>query len=104
MQLVQKKMKTISTGTPNFVPTILDSEGKIKDQLEWSSSFESILDHPRFLSFCNNELSTTIVYDMVDIIYKLEAKMSKVASEVKSIIDAKWIKCLEELDTIRNVT
>lgn len=30
--------------------------------------------------------------------------MSKVASEVKAITDAKWIKNLEELDTIRDIT
>ena len=31
MQLVQNKMKIIVVGTPNFIPRILDSEGKIKD-------------------------------------------------------------------------
>lgn len=30
--------------------------------------------------------------------------MCKVATKVKAIIDAKWTKCLEELDTIRDVT
>ena len=69
-----------------------------------SSSFDNILDHPRFLSFCNNEASATTVYDMIDIIYKVESKMSKVASEVKAINDAKYIKNLEELDTIIDIT
>ena len=34
MQLIQNKMKSIVTGTPSFVPTILDSDGKIKDWIE----------------------------------------------------------------------
>ena len=66
-------MKTIMVGTPNFVPAILDSEGILKDWVEWSSSFEDILDHPRFLSFCNNEESVVVVYDMVDVLYKTKA-------------------------------
>lgn len=78
----------------NFLTTILDSEGKIKDWVEWSSSFESILDHPKFLSFCNNEASANFVYDMVDMLYRMEVEMSMVATKVKAITNAKWTKCL----------
>lgn len=77
MQLIQNKMKIIAIGTPNFVPTILEREGKLKDWVEWTYSFENILYHPRFLSFCNNEASPTIVYDMVDMLYKIEVEISK---------------------------
>ena len=41
---------------------------------------------------------------MVDILYKLEVEMSKVDDEIKATIDTKWSNCLEELDTIRDVT
>lgn len=97
-------MKIIIVGTPNFIPTILDGEGKIEDWFEWSSSFGNIPYHLKFLSYCNNEVSATSVYDMVDILYKLEVEMSKVATEVKAIIDAKWTKSLEDMDIIINVT
>ena len=41
---------------------------------------------------------------MIDILFKIEANMPKVTIEVKAIIDAKWTKCLEDLDTIKNAT
>ena len=85
-------MKIIDIGTPNFMPKILDSDGKMKDWVEWSSCLDNILDHPRFLAYCNNEASITIVYYMTDVIYKIEAEMSKVTVEVKVITYAKWIK------------
>ena len=56
-------MKEIAMGTCSFVPTILDSDGKIKDWVEWSSSFDNILDHPKFLAYWNNEASVMVVYD-----------------------------------------
>ena len=78
-------MKKIVASTPNFAPTILDSEGRMKNWVEWSSSFDYILGHPRFLSYCNNEASATIIYYMVDMLYKIEVEMSKVIFEVKAI-------------------
>ena len=96
-------MKIITTGTPNFVSIVWKNEGKIKDWVEWLSSFDNILDHPRFLSFFNNKESITTVYDMIDILYKLEVEMSKIYLEFKAMTDAKWIKYLEELDTIRDI-
>ena len=41
LQLILNKMKAIATGTPNFVPTILDNDGGVKDWMEWSSSFDN---------------------------------------------------------------
>lgn len=92
LQFIQNKMKIIVVGTPNFVPTILDSKGKIKDWVEWSSSFDNILDHPRFLAYYGNEVGVTVVYDLIDVLYKIESQMSKITIEVRSIIDAKWSK------------
>ena len=63
---IQNKMKTIDVGLPNFVSTILYGEGKLKDCVQWSSSFDNILDHSRFSSYCNNETSITKIYDMID--------------------------------------
>lgn len=41
---------------------------------------------------------------MIDLLYKIELEMGKVIAEVKAITDAKWNKCLDELNTIRDVT
>ena len=82
-------MKEIATGTPNFVPTIFDNDGGVKDWMEWSVSFENILTHPRFLAYCNDEASVVVLYDLIDMLYKLEAEISKVTVEVKDLTDAK---------------
>ena len=76
----------------------------MKNWVEWSSSFDYILGHPRFLSYCNNEASATIIYYMVDMLYKIEVEMSKVIAEVKAITYVKQTKCLDELEAVRNAT
>lgn len=96
-------MKVIATGTPSFVPTILDNNG-VKDWMEWSSSFDNILNRPRTLAQCNDEASVVVVYDLIDMLYKLEAEMEKITAEVKAIIDAKSRKHLEELNGFRDAT
>ena len=41
---------------------------------------------------------------MIDMLYKIEAKMSKVTTEVKGITNVKCTKCRDELDVVRNAT
>ena len=42
-----------------------------------------------------------VVYDLIDMIYKLEAEISKITIEVKSITDAKWNKYLLSYHFVR---
>ena len=78
-------MKEISTRTPKFVPSIMDENGSIREWKEWSSYFDDILKHPRFVAYCNNETDVTTVYDMIDLFYKIELDMGKVTIELKAI-------------------
>lgn len=104
MQLIQGKMKTISMGILNFIPNILDVNGFIKEWQEWSSSFEHILRHLRFVSYYNNEIDVIFVYDMVDFLFRIESNMRKVTGELKAITNIEWKKGIYELDTIRDAT
>ena len=61
LQLIQNKMKIISTVTPNFVPSILEEGGGVKDWKECSSSFDGILNHSRFMAYCNGEVDIVVV-------------------------------------------
>ena len=97
-------MKTISTGTPSFVPNILNENGGVKEWQERSSSFDDFLRHVRFVSYCNNESDVSTVCYMVDLLYKIESEVGKVNVEVKAIIDVKWNKRLDELNTITGAT
>lgn len=91
-------------GTPNFMPTILNNEGYVKSWQEWFESFDLILDHPVFIAFSKGESSAQVVYDMIDMTYKIEVVMKKIIREGKAIIDAKWTKNISELEVVRNTT
>ena len=97
-------MKEITIGAPNFVPSISNKNWNLRDWQECSSSFDDILKHVIFIAYCNNEADVMIVYNMLDVLYKLESKMGKVTIEVKAITDAKWNKYLKELNMIRYAT
>ena len=55
LQAVQSKMKLIVEGVANYIPSILNEDGTLKDWVSWSDSFDNILSHLRFLVYCNNE-------------------------------------------------
>ena len=60
------------------MPTILESDGIVKDLVEWSTSFDSILNHPRFLAYYNDEAGLAVVYDLIDMLCRIEIEMPKV--------------------------
>ena len=66
--------------------------------------FENILNHSRFLAYYNVVIDLIVAYDLIDMLYTLEEKMSKITVEVKVIIDAKWKKYLKELNVVRDAT
>jgi hypothetical protein len=104
IEAVRGKLKSIALGTPDFIPTILNNEGYVKSWQEWSESFDLILDHPRFIAFSRGESSDQVVYDMIDMTYKIETDMNKITAEGKAITDAKWTKNISELEVVRNTT
>ena len=70
----------------------------------WSNSFYVILEHAKFMAYCNSEIDVTTIYDMVYILYKVELDMNKVVAKRKAIMDAKWSNCLDEFNTIKDAT
>ena len=92
IEAIRGKLKSIALGTPDFILGILSNEGFVKSWQEWSESFDLILDHPRFLAFSRNESSFVVLYDMIDMTYKIEADMKKITREGKAITNAKWTK------------
>ena len=97
-------MNSIVEGVVNYIPPILDEGGELKDWVVWSESFDKILDHPRFRAYTNNEIGVSIVYDVIDMLCKIELNMNKSVGYSKAVTDAKWNKCIEELTTIKDAT
>ena len=73
-------MKILTDDFYSLILTITDSDNKVKDWVEWSNSFDDILKHPRFMAYYNSEKYVIIVYDMVDIMYKIELDMNKIVA------------------------
>ena len=104
LQSVQGKIKQISEGVVNYIPPILDEGGALKDWVAWSDSFDKILDHPRFIAYTINKTDVSTVYDIIDMLFRIELNMNKSVGDSKRITNAKWNKCLEELNTIKDAT
>ena len=97
-------MKSITQGVVNYIPPILNEGGALKDQVAWSDSFDKILDHPRFLAYTNNGTDVSTIYDIIDMLFRIELYMNKSVGDSKAITDAKWNKCIKELTTIKDAT
>lgn len=41
---------------------------------------------------------------MIDVMYKIEVDIKKVVVDIRAIIDAKWNKCLNELNVVKEAT
>lgn len=100
-KLIQGKMKLVTEGVNHFYSLILAVDGTTKECQDWSDSFDTILTHPKFISFCNKESEVTHVYKLIDELYKIELDMNKFVLERKVITDAKWTKCIDELNNIK---
>ena len=72
--------------------------------MSWSESFDNILNHPRFFVYCNNEIDITTIYEITDIVLKIEVNMNKSVGDSKAITYAKWNKRIEELIAIKDAT
>ena len=67
----------------------MNEDRTLKDWQSWSDSFDEILDHPRFRAYCNNETNITTLYDMMDMLYKIELDMNKSVGDSRATTDAK---------------
>ena len=77
-------MKSIAKGVINYIPTILDEVGALKEYVTWLDSFDKILDHPRFLAYTNNETNVSIVYDIINMLFRIELNMNKLVKDNKA--------------------
>ena len=97
-------MKSITKGVVNYIPPILEEGGALKDWVAWSESFDKILDHPRFLAYTNNEIDVSTIYNIIDMLFRIELNMNKLVGDSRAITDAKWNKCIKELTAIKDAT
>ena len=56
------------------------------------------------MAYYNGEADIVVVYDLIDMLYKLESERGKITIEVKAIKNVKWKKFLEEWNVIRGAT
>jgi hypothetical protein len=70
-----RKTRTVTEGIPFFFSPILTPDCTIKDWDSWAKSFDIILNHPKFVSFCNKEVEVSNVYELIDELYKVEADL-----------------------------
>lgn len=82
LQLIQNRMRFLIDGIQFFIPSILTKEEAVKGWEGWCDSFDKILEHPSFFSFCNDEMDITRVYEIIDNIYKVELDLNKFVFEL----------------------
>ena len=104
IQAVQGKMKSIAEGVVNYITPILDEGGALKDWVAWWDSFDKTLDHPRFLAYTNNKTGVSTVYEIIDMLFRIELNVNKSIGDSRAITDAKWNKCIKKLTIIKNAT
>jgi hypothetical protein len=104
LKLIQNKIKFVVDGIHFFFSSILNSDGTVKDWDSWAQTFDVILSHPKFVSFCNNDAEVSAVYELVDELYKLETDLNKFVAECKAITDAKWTKNVDEFKGVKTAT
>ena len=84
--------------------SILNDDGTFKDYVSWSESFDNIPSHHNFLAYCNNETDITTIYEITNMLFRIELNVNKSIGDGKVITDAKWNKSVEELTTIKDAT
>lgn len=104
LKIIQSKVKFVADGIPLFFSSILLHDGAVCDWDSWSQSFDIILKHPKFVSFCNNSVEVSAVYELIDELYKVEIDLNKFFTECRAITDAKWKKCIDEFQGVKATT
>ena len=56
------------------------------------------------MAYTNNETDVSTIFDIVDMLFRIELNMNSSVGDSKEINDAKWNKCLEELKMIKDAT
>jgi hypothetical protein len=101
LKLIQNRVKFVVDGIHLFFSSILTSEGTVRDWDSWAETFDIILNHPKFVSFCNKDTEVSSVYELIDELYKLETDLNKFVTEGRAITDAKWQKSVDEFKGVR---
>jgi hypothetical protein len=101
LKIIQNKIKFVVDGFLLFFSSILTPDKIVKDWDNWAESFDVILKHPKFVSFCNDDAEVSTVYELIDELYKVETDLNKFVAECKAITDAKWQKSVDEFKGVR---
>ena len=98
---IQSKMKVLANGSHFLMHSIIDSDGKMKDLSEWSSSFDHVIDFPLVASIFQDDIDECVINDLTNTLFKFENELNRFIIEGKVIIDARWQKFVSELTTVK---
>ena len=98
---IQSKMKVLANGSHFLMLSVIDSDGKVKNLNEWSSSFDRVANLPQVASIFRDDIDECAFNDLTDTLFKFETELNRFITEGKVITDARWQKSISELTTIK---
>jgi len=101
LQVIQGRLKTLSDGIEPCIPTILDTADVVKDWHRWSISFDDILTRGS-TSAIFEDTSDSPFHSLIDSLFKEEINLNKFIIESKTVMDARWIKDVQDLQTAKD--
>ena len=93
LQVIQRRLRTLSDGMEPCIPSILDSANIVRDWQEWSTSFDDILTQGSTLTIFE-DTSDSPFHSLIDSLFKAEISLNKFVVESKAVMDAKWSKAV----------
>jgi hypothetical protein len=101
LQVIQGRLKTLSDGIEPCIPTILDTADVVKDWHGWSTSFDDILTRES-TSAIFEDTSDSPFHSLIDSLFKAEINLNKFIIESKTVMDARWNKAVQDLQTAKD--
>ena len=74
----------------------MDNANVVKNWQEWSTSFDDILTRGSTLTIFE-DTSDSSFHTLIDSLFKAEISLNKFIVESKEIMDARWIKAVQDL-------
>lgn len=94
-------MKILSEGIKSCIPPILDADKKLRDWIEWSDSFNSVLTQEK-ISLVFKDENDTPFNDIIDSFFKVEININNFLVESKAITYSRWNKAVKDLDEVKD--
>ena len=94
-------MKILTDGFYSLIQSILDSNNKIRDWGEWSSSFDHVEELPQVATIFEGDTDELAFHELIDTLFKIENEMNRFKVEGKATTDARWHKSIEELAIVK---